>query len=57
MATLSPDGRTTKRRVLQLLLSLPVLSVLSRHAVATAEAKPDDLIEVGGWILKRRDVR
>jgi hypothetical protein len=57
MATLSPDGLTTKRRFLQLLLSLPVLSILSRHAVTSAEAKPDDLIEVGGWILKRRDVR
>jgi hypothetical protein len=44
----------SRRALLRLAAALPVLSVFG---LAPRQAAADEIVEIGGWILKRSDLR
>jgi hypothetical protein len=44
----------SRRALLKLAAALPVLSILG---LAPRHAASDEIVEVGGWILRRSDLR
>lgn len=47
-----------RRSLLRVLIALPLAFALRgpRPATAVDEAKPDDIVEINGWILLRSDL-
>lgn len=46
--------KISRRALLQALLALPVLSLFRKTPPENGD--PDEIVEVDGWILKRRDL-
>jgi hypothetical protein len=54
MTASSKPSRFSRRAALRLLAALPLLSAFG---FAQRYAAADDFVEIGGWILKRSDLR
>ncbi|MBS3647764.1 hypothetical protein KEU06_03865 [Pseudaminobacter sp. 19-2017] len=46
----------TRRSIVQVLLAVPALALFRQHAAPAPQERPDELVEVNGWILKRSEL-
>jgi hypothetical protein len=45
-----------RRMVLQALVCLPALALFDRHKMQVAEPAGEELVEIGGWILRKSEL-
>jgi hypothetical protein len=57
MSQFLPQGRIDRRGVLALLSALPALAAFPfTHRSVRLAPGSDEIVEIGGWILKRSDL-